>query len=352
MTDTTVDAGAPAPAGEPIASTPVIDTNPAPVGSQENLATDTSQEPETPPTIDETLEAAWNKVQTGQERGPDGKFISANGKAPEATPETPAPPPAPAVEPPNSWNAEAKAEWSKLPPSTQSYILQRESEAHKAITEYGQKLKNYEPLDQTISKYKADFERRGMDAVKATEMLYEAQRLLDANPADGLIRIAQTYGIDLRPAFQGQAAQALQQHPELQQLQQRLARTEQEIAQQRQAAEEAQQAEADATLKEFSKDKPYFQEVRKLMASFYRDGHADTLQAAYDMAVNASPTVRTRIQEDQRKAAEAKREAEAKAKAAEAQKSARVNVRSDAAAKSNPTTIDDTLAAIAKKHYG
>jgi hypothetical protein len=346
------------------APAPAIDTNPAPVGGNtiENPA------PDTPPSLDDTLEAAWNKTQSnGVEKGPDGKFVSPNGKAADAPadPDSVVQPPSevvepakPAIDPPNSWTAEAKAHWAKLPPEAQTYIAQREGEAHKAITSYGDRLKSYEPFDQIITQHKDEFARRGMQPAQAFAYLLNAQAQLDQNPIDGLVNIGLTYGIDLRPLLAGQQGSLPAPDPRLGQVTQELSQIKQTIQQQQQALEQQQQAEAEATLKEFAKDKPYFEEVRKLMSSFLKGEHAETLSDAYDMAVNASPKVRARIQADQRAAeekktaeAKAKAEEEAKKKVADATKSAKVNVRSTSA-HPNPKSMDDTIAESARRLFG
>jgi hypothetical protein len=361
------------------APAPAIDTTPAPVGGN----TIESHEADAGPSIDDTLEAAWNKTQSnGVEKGADGKFVSPNGKAADAPadPNSVVQPPSdvvepakPAIEPPNSWTAEAKAHWAKLPPEAQAYIAQREGEAHKAITSQGDRLKSYEPIEQVVGQYRDDISRRGLSAPQALSVLFEAQRQLDTDLDGGLIHIGKTYGkneidlatgilaragIDLRALLTGQQGQLPAPDPRLGQVTQELSQIKQTIQQQQQEVERQRAIEAEATLKEFAKDKPYFEEVRKLMSSFLKGEHAETLSDAYDMAVNASPKIRARIQADQRaaeekKAAEAKAKAEeeAKRKVADATRSAKVNVRSTSA-HPNPKSIDDTINETARRLYG
>jgi hypothetical protein len=339
----------------PVSAPEAIDTSPPAAGlSPEPASLEPSPEPSN---LDDELGAVWDKQQVnGVDRAEDGRFT--NGKESETVVQPP-PEPVKVVDPPQSWTSEQRTHWAKLPPETQEYILQRESEAHKAITSYGERVKQYEPLDRIITQHRQSFERRGLDATRAVETLFNAQDALDRNPVDGLINIGLSYGIDLRPAFNGQQVSAPAADPRVGQLESRLSQWEQHVQQQQKAEADRQSAEAESTLKEFSKDRPYFQDVRAMMASFMRDGHAETLQAAYDMAVNASPQTRERIQADQRKAKEeerkaeeAKRDAAARLKAEEAQKAARLNVRSNSASKSNPQTMDDTIENLARKLYG
>jgi hypothetical protein len=86
------------------------------------------------------------------------------------------------------------------------------------------------------------------------------------------------------------------------------------------------------------------------MAALLRGGQASDLAEAYDMAVNAKPDIRRRIQADQRKAEEDKRTADARSKADQARRAASVNVRSVPVG-ANPKTMDDTLTEIARRRY-
>jgi hypothetical protein len=352
MSDVTVASEAPASA-----PAPTIDVNPPPAG--------TPPATEAAPSIDDTLAKAWDDSQRETpERNERGQFVSKSGSGkeppaddktdPAVQPPDKAPEPAklPVIDVPNSWTAEARAHWAKLPPEAQAYIAQRESEAHKAITSQGERLKSYEPLEQVITYFKDDIARRGIQPAQSFAALLHAQRQLDADPIEGLIGIARTYGYDLRALLQGQQQLApTPVDPRIGQLEQRLGQAEQNYQRQQEAASQRERAEINATLTEFAKDKPHFESVRTLMASFLYDDHATTLQEAYDMAVNASPAIRQRIQTDQRKADEEKREQELKAKAAGALKSAKVNVRSGTA-HPNPKTMDDTIDEIARRAYG
>lgn len=351
----------------PEASSAVIDTAPAPVA--ENTLS-----------MDDDLSNTWDRlnVNNGSDRSEDGKFVSPNPE-PEnkdlaaqpptegTEPETPAvTQPAPTIDPPNSWTAEARAHWAKLPPEAQAYIAQRESEAHKAITSYGERVKSYEPLDRVITQFKADLDRRGLQPAQAIATLFEAQQMLDRNPLEGLIAIGRTYGIDLGAVLSGQQGTLPAPDPRVGQVEQRLNQIQQTIEQQRQQQEQAHLAEVNALIETFKKDHPHFNAVEDEMMGLIpvmRQRHPglsqkELLEKAYDSATYANPEIRKRIQEDQRiadekkrKDAEEKAKEAAKAKAEEASKAARLNVKGSVA-HPNPRTIDDTLNDLARKFYG
>lgn len=354
--------GASAPA--PDTSAPVIDTAPPPVAEN------------TLPTMDETLEAAWDKSQTGNDRGDSGRFESDKPAEPEnkdlavqpptgkVEPETPPAQAAPTIDPPNSWAAEARAHWAKLPPEAQEYILKREGEAHKAITWYGERVKSFEPIDKVITHFKPHFDRHGIQPAQSFAALLEAQSALDRNPVEGLINIARTYGIDLGALLNGQ--QSALPDPRVGQVEQRLNHIQQTIEQQRQQQEQAQFAEVSALIDTFKKDHPHFDSVEDELMGLIpvmRQRHVglsnkELLEKAYDSATYANPEIRKRIQEDQRVADEKTRrelaekaDLEAKAKAEAAKKAAKLNAKGSIANPSNKT-MDDTLDEIARRAYG
>jgi hypothetical protein len=365
--DTALDAGAAAPANETVVSD-VIDTSAATVTPV------VEAQPE--PSLEDSLKAVWDKHNPS--RAPDGKFAPKDSETPEiaagAESDTAKPEPAgqpetakiepaqPAIDAPYSWPAEAKAKWASVPPELQSIVSKRETEAQQAISRLGndkvtleRQVKAYEPINQLLQARQQDFARRGIAPAQAFAALLNAQDMLEADPVNGLTQLGLSFGIDLRGVFSGQQQQA-GVDPQVVQLTNTVARLQQQIAQtqstvaQRETAEQARLREAEQaqatqlsdTIHDFSKDKLYFEDVRPLMATLLSGGQAKTLDEAYDMAVNANPTIRQRIQSDQRKADEDKRTAEAKAKADAARKAASVNVKS-ALSSPNPKTMEDDM---------
>ena len=307
--------------------------------------------------IDDTLKSVYDKLHPT--RAPDGKFASKEPQNAAEPAEPPSDQPAeqapvetavkPSIDPPNSWSSEQKAKWASIPPEAQEYIARRETEAHQAITRAGQRLKEVEPVTQVLDAYAQDFASRGVSPAQGIAILANAQRQLDANPVQGLIEIAKSYGIDLSQAFQGDG-RAQTVAPEVNELRSEIAQLKGYLTQQQRAQHDAQMQTLQSEISAFAKDKPYFDEVRPTMAALLQNGQAETLDAAYDMAVHALPTTRSRILEDQRKADEAKRAAEQKAKADQAKRATSVNVRSGPAAGASPRTMDETLREIARSH--
>jgi hypothetical protein len=115
-------------------------------------------------------------------------------------------------EPPQSWPAEVRERiWAQLDPQARQYFATSEAERHRTFTDYGNRVKSYEPFERLIDEYKNDFALRGIEPGQAFAYLLNAQRQLDANPVDALVNLGLGYGIDLRPLLSGQADAQLQQ---------------------------------------------------------------------------------------------------------------------------------------------
>ncbi len=328
------------------------------------------------------LQKIWNKLNPT--RDPDTKqFAPKNpeenkpGTEPEVTDGAQADQVAkekqPSIDPPMSWTAEAKAKWDAVPPDLKPYLAQRDKAYHESYGKSQQKVKQYEayhnqayrPFDQIIESYKDTFNKRGIHPAQAFAVLMDAQKQLDSSPVDGLVKIAQSYGIDLRPAFQGyqvqapQTQQQLEDHPTIVQQKQRIEQLENYINERAQKRQVRQDREILNHIGSFQSEKskegtplrPYFEEAKPMMAVLLEKGQAKDLEQAYDMAVHATPTLRQRIQSDQRKAEEAKRTAEAKIKAGDARKSNSINVKSASVGGTAPKSMDDGLTEIAMKSW-
>ncbi len=231
--------------------------------------------------------------------------------------------------PPNSWSREYHEDWAVIPERTRQFISRRESEAHKAITEYGQKLSRYEPFEQVLSKY-SDHLPKGIAAHEAVGRLIEAEVMLRNNPAAMFPRLAQAYGVDIGSL------------PQVAELRQQIAAEREQLAQREQQFEQ----QTAVSLNEFAATHPHFEQVRKLMGSLIGDGHVNSLEEAYTKAVRVSGLD---VVEQ-----ETKRTEEAARKAKEARMAARVNVRSDTASRHHepPRTMAQSIEQMAAKIYG
>jgi hypothetical protein len=285
-------------------------------------------------------------------KNPSEEPAQAVEPAPENSgqPEAAAPEPAqPAIEAPQSWSAEMKAKFGTLPPDLREFIAKRESESHKAITQFGQQAKAFEPIRSSLERHADMIRANGVSPDQAIENMFSVAKALDTDPRGAIQAIAEMHGVDLRSFADGAEPQA--KAPEVTALEQKLAKLEGILtAQQRQQIEQDRTSAA-AEVTKFSADKPYFEEVRQQMAKLIEAGAAASLEDAYEQATWASPAIRERILQDQRKAEEAKRQAETKKRADDAKRVAPLNQRSaNGASPAVSGSIRETLTSVAAKY--
>ena len=380
MSDT-VDAGAAAPASESVsvssadtsANTPAVET------------VSTPETPAAPPSIDDSLRGIWDKNNPKRDIL-TGKFAPRTATPAEAAAvtteitaeEAPAEPATdqpnePAAEttavssiaPPNSWSAEKKALWANVPPDLQSYIGEREAQAHQAITRAGEQIKAFEPLARVLQQHGDTFTRNNLQPHDGVARLLAMESWLGQDPVTAVKEIAKAYGVDLTGLNQQQPAQPAvgeqgtpAQDPRVSTVQAELAETKAELkkvtsyltAQQREQIESSNAALA-RQIADFAKERPHFEAVRKHMGALMSADESLTLEQAYDQASYAIPEIRNRILADQRKTDEDKKAKERAAQVAAAKKAGSVNVKSATGTGQAPKSMDDTLREVAARRF-
>jgi hypothetical protein len=294
---------------------------------QDVIASDAAPEATPASTIDDTMSAAFDKANaepeaettepapTGQERGPDGKFIAAANPDDADLPASEQPQPAP-------------------PQNT--------------VPDY-------------IAPYQAEFAQRGMRPEDAVPRLIETWRNLEANPRATLEWLGRQYGLNpfAEPA---QPAQPTQQPEEQEWVDPAVLALRQELDQLKQRDQmreaQAQAAQAEAyqrayasvhdEVQSFAQNKARadgvnFDALRPTMAALISSGQASDLSDAYEKAVWANPTTRAAKLEAERKQSEAAKAAENATKAAAARRAGQVNVRTDTAIPAKGRTLDETM---------
>lgn len=303
--------------------------------------------------MEETMAEAYDKLNPP--RSPEGKFEAKDKPAEqaEAAPEEAAEqvsdqtqtdegtePPTAAIEPAQSWSAEMKAEWTKLPPKIQEYILKREGEAHKRITELGETAKGAEQIRTVMDRYQQTF--RGQNPAQAIEKLAAASDFLERSPLEAIKWLADAYRVDLsqlgaaRQPGTDENSEAAQLRSEISQLKRELSDTKTRVLSREQREMETHQQSIAKQVEDFARDKPHWAEVENdVLAQIHAIRVSDpnlppdkTLEKAYDRALKLNEDVQAKISADKKAAEEAKQKAEAAKKATEAKKLAALNVKS------------------------
>lgn len=269
-----------------------------------------------------------------------------------------------AVAAPEGLSAEAKAEWAKTPPAVQQAVAKRLADSAKGVEELKGK---YAELDKAIAPHMDAIRRYGTTPAKAVENLFLWFQALANNPTQAFPALAQQYNIDLaklvaavqQPGGQSQGGPAedpvfANMSPEqtkyFKELQAKLDGLTNAFTQRIDTVQSAVQRQSEEKTNEilsmWAKDKPYYEQVRGLMANLIasgsiplKNGQVD-LDGAYDMAVYAHPEVRAALfkaqQDATAKAAADKAAAEKKAQQEQAEKARRAAVSVSAGAPGNP----------------
>jgi hypothetical protein len=347
------DTGA-APAAAEQVSAPVVET-PAPSAPVEK------------PSIEDTLASVYDKLNPT--RAPDGKF-KGNATAAEAAPSEAAPaqentdqplkeasePAAPAIEAPNSWSAEEKGLWAKVPPEAQTIVARREAEAHRTISQQGQQIAAFRPVSEVLERHQASFQRNGVHPAQGIQYLLAASDALDENPVAAIQGLARHYGVDLAKLATGEPVDS---DPRIAQLESHVRALTGHLTAREQSEQEAQKRTLVQVIENFaqSKERPHYAELEADILTLIpgiRDANPGLaperiLAEAYEKAQWANPTVRQRILADQQKADEEKRKAKEAEKVKEAKKHQALNQRPGHGSSPVKGSIEDSIREVADR---
>ena len=301
------------------------------------------------PTLDEALNEAFEKtpiqetapetpaevveeVKADRPRDEHGRFAPKERTEEPVTQEVQAP----QVEvkgPPKSWKKDYHEHWTKLDPSVQDYVLQREEEYFRGVGSYKQQAEVGQQLLEASRPYDAHLRALGVQPVQAFQALMNADYTLrTADPATKarlFANLAQQYGVDLGSVSNPPEVDQTTQH-----FVSTIAQLQRQLAEQQRMYEELQQSMLAPQIQQFSQ-KPHFDDLRQDMAQLLNAGLANTLEDAYDKALKMSPYFES-LQAQQRQEEEKKRLQEAAQAAAKA-KSVAVSVKG-----SPSTALPDT----------
>lgn len=252
--------------------------------------------------------------------------------------------PSNAPQPPTSWSAEAKAEWSNLSPALQQAVAKRESEMSSGAQRWSEEKRAY---DDMLSPVRQAAQRAGVDEREGLQKLIAANEYLERDPHNAILWLAQAYGVDLSkpPSQQPQT----RPDPVVNQLQQRLEQLEGTLT-------AREQAELSSQISAFAAQPghEHFETVKAQMGHFMVTGQANDMQTAYDMAVWANPTTRQLMLSGQTASAEAARKAKEKETAQRARQGAISATGSPAVAptgaKREYDTVEDAVRAAFAQH--
>jgi len=322
---------------------------------------------------DDDLRAAYRNAT--RERDDTGKFASTDPKPEQPVEEKPVEanqeeaPKASAIPPPQSWNAEAKAQWDKIPPEARNYIAQREGEVHKAISRLGQYARDMEPIGQVINAYADRLQQLNTSPQAYINNLATMDVWLTRDPVGAMKKIAETYKVDLSsiadpfafpadPQQQQTTAQLEAANQRIAYLEQLVGDTRQRVVGREAQEHQARQSAYEQQIEEFFSDKADVRElvddielhIQRLRRSDPNLTTKQTLEQAYERARWAHPATRQKLMDEQRVKAETARLEEAKKAATTAKRAAAINVNGSVAQKGSPS-FDDDMRAIWRRNH-
>jgi len=190
-----------------------------------------------------------------------------------------------ALQPPTSWSAEAKAEWSKLSPALQQAVSKREGEMSSGAQKWSEERRQY---DEMLTPVRAAAQRAGVDEREGLQKLIAANDFLERDPENAIRWLAQAYNVDLSKP----PSQQPQPRPDsaVNQLYQRIAQLEGHI-------NSREEGELQQTISAFASEPghEHFEAVRPFMGHLLSTGQATSMQDAYDKAIWATPEIRTQL---------------------------------------------------------
>lgn len=222
----------------------------------------------------------------------------------------------PAVKPrPSSWKKDYEEHWGKLDPALQDYIQQREADYAKGVSTYKNQWDQAAPILEAIRPFEQALQQNNLNPAQWIQNLGTAhQTLVYGSPEQKLqmfAQLANDYGVNLS-ALTGDTGY----DPQFSSLAQELNQIKNQWSMFQQQQETMEQAQLRSEIDSFRTDKPYFEEVREVMAGLLQSGMADDLQSAYDKAIRLNDDVFQKVQAEQAQKSEAaQREKVAQAKA-------------------------------------
>jgi hypothetical protein len=197
----------------------------------------------------------------------------------------------------SSWKREAQEQLSKLDPTIQQYIIDREGQFHKGIEQYKADAQVGKVMKQVVEPFNDYFKQLGVEPTQAIPKILDYERRLRTSSQEAktqmFMQMAHDYGVDVN---------ALQQTPfnaQEYRLQQELAAMREQVAalgQHKQLSEEAQLGQ---TIQGFAQSHEYFEDVRETMADLLDRGLANDLEDAYAKSIRLNDDVFNRLQSQQ-----------------------------------------------------
>ena len=269
-----------------------------------------------PPTLSDALDNAFDNVfadepemQSGRNRDQSGRFAKGEAKGEVAPKSAEVPAKSGEVasqtaeqsqnpdEPPARLSAEAKAQWSALPPAVKADVHRTIREMQGGIEKYRTEATRWQT---DVAPYETLAQQYGMD-IKGVLADYEGMaRMMATDPVQVFDTLAKRHGFTLQDVAANVLGQDLDEYAK--QTSQEIARLQQEnmeLKRQTQTYTQRQQQEVQSFITDFAVKNPRYSELEPQIAGILRSGLVTAteprlrLQEAYEIADRLRPAPRT-----------------------------------------------------------
>lgn len=224
-----------------------------------------------------------------------------------------------AVAPPNSLAKELHAEWAKAPKAIQDAFIKREQDMQRGVDELKQR---YSKIDEALAPHSDALRQMNATPGEAVDRMFQWFKALSNSPGNAFPALASSFGFDWAKVVQaaqgaqqqGQQGQQAEEIPPsvknyIGQLEQRLAQLDGRFNGIATDIQQSNMQKTQENLAIWSKDKEFFEDVRKDMATMIQggliplkeNGQVD-LDTAYERAIYFNPDVRAKVLAKQQQA--------------------------------------------------
>lgn len=198
---------------------------------------------------------------------------------------------------PEHWSSDEKTAFADFSPEVQEILLAKDKQYQQG---YQEKAKGIAAISEALEPWKDALAQRGVTADQAIRTLFAAQNQIDANPLQGILTVAQSYGIldQMREHFAPQTDDDDFTDPEVKALKQEISELKRQVGtvttgQDQQRVNSVMKQVEDFRTATSDNGKllhPHFEKVKDVMAGFVTGGY--NLQKAYEEAVWTVPEFR------------------------------------------------------------
>lgn len=293
------------------------------------------------------------------ERGPDGKFLA---KAQEAAADPVVDPVVdPAAQPdsaaPEHLPQAIKTDWANIPETSRKAIVEHQRDMDRKFGAVGAQLREVKPIVDRFNQAKNVPELANLSHDQIAQGALElamVQVKLEKAPVETIIEIAQTYGVldQLTAKMRGEQVQSGGNEQRLMATIRTLEKRLDEVGNpdfiRKNVSGYLEERDAETLVKDLSTGKEFYADVEAHLPAFIQmawqtlgEGASrnDVFNTAYDMAINAIPSVRAKAQAANQKAA-----VQPDPKRAEsAKKAASINVKSSSNGRERALTEEEAM---------